>query len=72
MIPPFGTVVAISWSMHPLLIARIIAMAAIPEVTDKSFQPELAGPNPVLVDFWAPWCGPCRVVAPVVEAVARK
>jgi len=47
-------------------------MAAIPEITDNSFQTELAGPNPVLVDFWAPWCGPCRVVAPVVEAVARK
>jgi len=47
-------------------------MAAIPEITDNSFQTELAGPNPVLVDFWAPWCGPCRMVAPVVEAVARK
>jgi thioredoxin len=47
-------------------------MAAISEITDHSFQTELAGPGPVLVDFWAPWCGPCRMVAPVVEAVARK
>jgi thioredoxin 1 len=48
-------------------------MATITQVGDDNFEAEvLRSGLPVLIDFWAPWCGPCKSIAPIIEELARE
>lgn len=48
-------------------------MSEVASVSDQNFDQEvLKSDQPVLVDFWAPWCGPCKMLSPVVEAISQE
>lgn len=56
-----------------IIVKEFILMSTTVAVTDESFKGDVLDSDlPVLVDFWAPWCGPCRMVAPVVEEIAQQ
>ncbi len=42
------------------------------EITDSNYEALVAGDKPVVIDFWAPWCGPCKMVSPIIDELAAE
>lgn len=44
----------------------------VQELTEHSFSKEIAGTSPIIIDFWASWCGPCKMIAPIFEELSKE